>query len=391
MYSDARHESEHLQHSSHARPGTLPFPDRLYVITPIANPMRYSSRYEHYRAFEKRVLDAGAVLYTIEAAYGGRPFEVTSADNPQHFQVRSNSEVWLKENLINLAIQRLPLDAKYIAWVDADLTFSRPDWVQETLHQLQHFDFVQMWSHLVGLGPNSQVIGNDTSFMEGWTKFQADPLRRDLQWYPEQMAQKIQPGEFWAMNADGSLKSRMFFASQEYGNGPQTNLSNEASTYSLKAETIAPEWYGAPGGAWAATRAAISAVGGLIDWVPTGSADYYLALGLMGKMDFTVEGGRDQYDPAFVESLLSWQENAVNRIRGNVGHVSGTILHHWHGSMKQRGYGSRWQILTRHHFDPRRDLIRNSQGVYELAGHKPGLRDDLRNYFRSRNEDSIEA
>ena len=120
MYSDARTNSDHLQHVSHARPGTLPFPDKLYVITPISNPMRYASRFEHYRAFEKRVIDAGGALYTIEAAYAERPFEVTSPENPQHIQVRSGSEVWLKENLINLAIQRLPLAAKYIAWVDAD-------------------------------------------------------------------------------------------------------------------------------------------------------------------------------------------------------------------------------------------------------------------------------
>ena len=40
-----------------------------------------------------------------------------------------------------------------------------PQRVQETLHQLQHFEAVQMFSHLSDLGPDQRVTGSNASFM----------------------------------------------------------------------------------------------------------------------------------------------------------------------------------------------------------------------------------
>ena len=107
---------------------------KLYVVTPIINPRRYESRYKLYEKFQKMANDSGAVLYTIEAAYGNRPFQITDPSNPQNIQVRTNTELWHKENLINMAVQRLPSDWEYVAWIDADVSFARPDWVAETIH-----------------------------------------------------------------------------------------------------------------------------------------------------------------------------------------------------------------------------------------------------------------
>ena len=58
-------------------------------------------------------------------------------------------------------------------------------------------------------------------------------------------------------------------------------------------------------------------------------------------------------------------------------------------SRMHRRYILRWQILQRHAFDPEADIIRDSQRLYQLAGNKIGLRDDLRAYFRARDEDGI--
>jgi hypothetical protein len=49
------------------------------------------------------------------------------------------------------------------------------------------------------------------------------------------------------------------------------------------------------------------------------------------------------------------------------------------------------KILIHHQFDPDYDLLKDSRGVIQLAGNKPGLRDDIRRYLRSRHEDSIDA
>ncbi|WP_205249362.1 hypothetical protein, partial [Escherichia coli] len=91
-------------------------------------PVRYKSRYDLYKKFEKYVKDSGAILYTTEMAFGDRPFEITEANNHQHIQVRSFHELWHKENMLILAIANLPADWEYVAWVDADIVFSRRDW-----------------------------------------------------------------------------------------------------------------------------------------------------------------------------------------------------------------------------------------------------------------------
>jgi len=130
-------ESAHsIEHPSQAQPGVQAFPDRLHVVTMLVNPLRWHSRYWNYWMFEHECAAAGAILYTAEVAFGERQFEVTQAANPRRLQLRTAHEIWHKENALNLLIQRLPTDAKYVAWIDADVKFNRPDWAQETLQLL---------------------------------------------------------------------------------------------------------------------------------------------------------------------------------------------------------------------------------------------------------------
>ena len=157
---------DHSSHAPHSVPAIQAFPDRLHVVTALFNPLRYRVRYRNYRAFEKHVADAGAILTTVECAFGGRPFEITDPLNPRHVQVRTSDELWLKENLLNIGISRLPTDARYIAVLDADMAFHRPDWAQETLQMLQHHPMVQLYSEITYLGPDHEPINRMESFVE---------------------------------------------------------------------------------------------------------------------------------------------------------------------------------------------------------------------------------
>jgi hypothetical protein len=124
----------------------------LYVITPIFNPWRYKSRWKHYERFQKRMLDAGATLLTIEAALGERDDAIdhmaphatlTHApvlddtfgeakcrhDDPKrglhrYIRLRTNNVFWMKENMIEIARRHAPKDAKYVAWIDHDWEFA---------------------------------------------------------------------------------------------------------------------------------------------------------------------------------------------------------------------------------------------------------------------------
>jgi hypothetical protein len=336
----------HVDHCSHAHPGLTRFPDRLYVVTAISNPQRYISRYNLYRAFEKRCRDAGAILHTIEMAFGDRPHEIVSNSDHRHILVRSHHELWHKENLLNIAISRLPAEAQYIAWIDADIAFTRSDWAQETLQQLQHYHVVQMFSHSVDLGPDNQPVDSAVS----WT----ESIKRGIAFKGTK-----------AFKPDGSV------------------IVHKGSGF------VRGAWHS--GLAWAARRSALDAVGGLIDFAVLGSADRNMAAGLYGFMEDTID---PSFSNSYRRALLEWQDRAERHIRRNVGQVDGTVFHHWHGAKVNRKYTERWKILADYQFDPNKHIKRDWQGLWQLEDdHSPrhvGFRDALRNYFRQRNEDSLD-
>ncbi len=341
----------HPAHAPHSVPALKPYPDKLWVVTAIANPMRYHSRYRLYRAFEKQIADSGAELVTVEMAFGGREFEVTQCDNAHHIRVRGQHELWYKENLLNLGIARLPPEAQYIAIVDADFTFARPDWAQETLQQLQHYQAVQMYSDIQYIGPESQPVSKGQSYVQLWLE---GKLLRGVNGSARHVSAKCPP---------------------EYG-------------YGYGAGRFA---YGPPGGAWAFRREALDRLGGLIDFVIHGGGDHYMTLALIGQLELFLPG---KFHECFKHQLMEWQRRAERHIRRNVGVVPGLVIHHWHGKKINRKYSDRVRIVIDNDFNPLTDIKRDAQGLWQLEDDGSErflkLRDGLRNYFRTRSEDSID-
>jgi hypothetical protein len=90
---------------------------------------------------------ANVHLHVGELGYGDRPFEITDpAQDPNDLQLRTNHELFHKENVLNRIIQTFPAGWKYGAYIDADFHLTRHDWALETIQQLQHYDFVQPFS-----------------------------------------------------------------------------------------------------------------------------------------------------------------------------------------------------------------------------------------------------
>lgn len=306
----------------------------FYVIAVISNPVRYKSRVALFQKFQKEMIDAGVELIVVEQAYGERPFEVSHSSHPHHLQIRTTSEIWHKEAMINLGVNYLTTQIdpnwKYMAWIDADISFTRPDWVVETIHQLQHHDVVQMFQTAIDLGPKGEAFGRYEGFA-------------------------------WAYN-EGRFNSK----------------TTKYTSFH-------------PGYAWAITRPAYEAVGGLIETAVLGAGDRHMAYGLVGMMKDSLNEG---LHPNYAVSLLEWEKRAERYIQRDVGYVAGNIIHHWHGKKADRRYHDRWKILIENQFDPNMDLKRDSQGLLTLDVISPRqmkLRDDIRKYFRARNEDSIDT
>lgn len=302
----------------------------LHVIAVVSNPIRYATRYRLFREFEARMkLEPDVVLHTVELAYGHRPFEVTTEGAPRQYQYRSHEELWHKENLINLGIQQVPPSAEYIAWIDTDVSFTRPDWALETVQQLQHYKVVQMFTHATDLGPTFQPLHHHTGYIYAW--------------------------KHW----DGRTPAY----------GPRGLINH-------------------PGYAWACRRDALDNVGQLVDYAILGSGDTHMAGALTGVVEKTFHSGMSA---DYRESLYHYQRLCEKYIRQKVGYVDTSLVHYWHGKKKSRGYADRWKILSENDYSPRLDIIRDSRGLVRLTGEKRGLRDGIMRYFRTRNEDSIDV
>ena len=307
--------------------------DKAHIITMISNPVRYESRYELFFPFQEHILKSTPNLWVCEVQTGDRPFCVTEKDNPQHLQLRTIEEFWVKENALNLIAAKMATsrpDWGYVGWFDADIEFTRRDWLSEMIHQLQVYHVIQCFETATDLGPTGQAINIHESFMSKYLKGGAP-----------------HPGD----------------------------LSDDEEFYMQ---------HGHPGYAWACTRKAWNTMGGLYDRSILGSGDRNMAYALIGRVE---QSYNEAIDESYKRDLEDYQRECL-LLGMDVGCMPGNILHAYHGPKQLRGYKSRWEILVDNKYDPDRDIKRDAQMLYQLTSRKPRLRDDIRNYFRVRDEDS---
>jgi len=306
-------------------------PSDLHCISVISNPIGFSSRARIMRHFLARQQASGVTQWVVEAVQRERRPEIADPANPNHIIVRADDELWLKENLIDIGARALPADAKYIAWVDADIAWHRQDWAAATLHQLQRFPVVQPFSHAVDLGPQREVLENHLGFA-----------------YCYQM-------------------------------GPKLGVNNTLEGFKYGG----PYWHS--GYAWAFRMETWNAMGGMLDRSLLGAADHHMAAAMLGRVDVTVHGWASS---AYHAMCAAWQDRAQRAIKGQIGYVPGVILHAFHGWKPDRGYQSRWDILVNNAYDPERDVAYDRHGVLQFTTANQPLIDGCRAYFASRNEDA---
>jgi len=294
---------------------------------------------------------AGVKLITVEQAFGSRDYMVTTADDPMALQVRTIEQLWHKENMLNLGFKHAAsMGAREIAWVDADCRYTgQPkQWFEETWHALQHYEFVQMLEYLVDLDLNNNPLGSpQKSFMGNYI-------------------------------ASGSPSIDQFIF--------LSNKNNAEYGYNYGGGNKFP---GVSGLAWAANvETGLNKIGGLMDFSILGANDWYTAHALVGMLSDQTVG----IPPGtYMNKMLQYQTLCERWIKRDVGVVKGTVLHDFHGRKALRGYGTRNKILNDNKYDPDTDIKYDTQGLLQLETWEPRqikMRDQIRAYFASRNEDS---
>ena len=320
--------------------------DKFWVVVVLNNPCRFKKRVQLFHEFIERMQKYNVNLCVVEVAYGEQTFETENLYVPIKVQLKSECILWQKENMINIGISRLPSDWKYVAWIDADIDFIHSGWVDDTIYQLQHYSFIQLFSDSIDLGPDNEVMSISKSF-----------------------------GYCFVNKESGFLNNN-----NNYSYQTDTNTNTNTNTNNINHLL----WH--PGYAWAATREAIDTVGGLFEIGIAGPGDHHMAWSLLGESEKTLANDVSQ---DYKDQLIQWEKRA-SFLHKNVGYLKGTIYHYWHGKKQNRKYNERWDILINNNFQPSKDLYKDWQGLLVLNKGLDKLRDELRNYFHQRNEDSVD-
>lgn len=322
---------------SHIKNQGLEENETLHVIGVIQNAVRFHSRFRLFREWAREMVNTpNVVLHVVEATYKHRPPECKPENGEYNYhRVKTHSEIWLKENLINIAVKNLlPSDWKYMAWVDCDIHFRDPMWALSSIHQLQHYNIIQPWQSAADLDYQGNV-------MDIWTSF-------------------------------GSLVAR--------GLPMYKDKSKDKLGYK----------YAHTGYAWACTRYFYENVEKLVDFNIVGAGDHCMAWSCIGEVSRTMP---HTISLGYKAMCNEWQRKAKFACAEMVGFTPGRIEHHWHGNKTNRQYWNRWDILTKAKptpYDPMTDIAYDSQGVLVLVGaNKYSIEHGIMRYNRHRQEDSI--
>lgn len=328
---------------------TLPRPapsDALWVITSYYNPAGYRRRLHNFRAFRRHL---SAPLLVVELTPQGIG-ELQDDDADIVVRLRGEDRIWQKERLLNIGATLLPSHVHYVAWVDADLLFSDPCWPVSARAVLDaHGGMVQLFdmAHHLPFGINPQTV--DVAQCAG-----SPPLLKGISF-----ARSMREGMFDEIEDEWGKRS----------NGIETRN----------------DLYNVRGFAWAARRDTLNACG-LYDGNVIGGSDSIAALALLDQIERTWI--RRPYTEAHQAHARQWADGA--RQAGLFDHIDDlpqTAYHLWHGTMENRNYAGRYQILTGNDFDPARDLIFIPGKPLQWTNPDSALAKAVGEYFFSRRED----
>jgi hypothetical protein len=226
-----------------------PIENKLNVILVISNPCLYARRYILLKEFVNRFEneEENVELFIVELIYNNQIFSVTNKENKNHLQIKTETPLWHKENMVNIGVKYLlPDNWKAFAWIDADIDFESNSWAMDTLKILNGSkDVVQVFSHCVDMHKDMTSLNLFNGFGYSFSK--------------------------------------------------NKKYTKKGLDY----------WH--PGFAWAITRKAYEKIGGLFDKGILGSGDNIMAMAIINKCENVTNV---KYTEDYNNSILEFQTKA---------------------------------------------------------------------------------
>lgn len=303
----------------------------LWGITAYFNASRYHSKLVNYRIFRNRLT---IPLITVELSYDDK-FELTQHDASILVQIRGHSVMWQRERLLNVALQHLPPEVNYVAWLDCDIIFTNPQWCHETVELLQRFPVVQPFSQVFDLGRNELPEDVDTAAIESHSLSMAHKLSLSpdafAEFRPSTLKKRRGLGFTWAFHRSLMRKHQFY------------------------------------------------------DAMILGSGDRTLIYAAYGKWQDAIES--TDMNSSQERHYLAWAKPFFEDVRSQVSWTPGDLFHLWHGDLVHRRYQERHEELVQFDFDPYCDIASKPSGCWEWTSRKPALHEFVRRYFSGRRED----
>jgi hypothetical protein len=245
----------------------------------------------------------------------------------KHLKFKLKNILWVKENLINIAIKNLPEDAQYIAWSDRDILFLNASWVEETIEKLKVYDIVQPWSEVIHL--NSL---NELQIL----------LRKNCM----------------------AFSSKSIIASAIENNNVKGSSTGQI---------------------WAINKLFYDKIKKINDIEIIGGADSIIANFCILKND-SYEKTLNR--KTTIESRLNWIKYKEKFKDVKYSYINGAIIHYWHGDLENRKYTERSNILIDLNYDPNNDITYDENGVLQFTEDGKRIEPFIKEYFFSRKENN---
>ena len=298
--------------------------NNFWVITPFFNPAGYKNLPKNHAIFAKALKDTGVNLLTVELTFGESKPEISDTHNV--VRLKSNSVMWQKERLINYGLEQLPASCSKFAWVDCDVLFEQPDWVAQTVKKLDTVDVVQLFKRVFYLPVGHEVYSGKHDIM---------------------------------------LQS-VIWQNKTYRNWLTRRIDKELP-------------FSSPGFGWAANRSTFP--NGLYDRNIVGSGDTFMVDCMLDS--WSIHGFATKFTQNMKSHMHGWRAT-LPKIKYD--YIPQSIYHLWHGSLKNRAYMDRHDILLENDYDPMMDVT-VQDNVLEWCSPKDKMHTDIKQYFFNRKED----
>lgn len=305
--------------------------NEFWAVTTFFNPARFKSLLNNYFVFANQLARQGVNLMTVECAFGDDDYNIP--EGPNVLRVRAESVMWQKERLINYGVSKLPPSCKYFGWLDCDILFTDDAWASVAVEKLQKAHVVQLFKKVIYLPQDHLAFNGRDKVLQVQSVIWQKIIHRN--WLQRRKLKELP--------------------------------------------------FSAPGFAWATRRDFFEDLGGIYDKNIIGSGDTFLVDCFLDSWD--IHGFVKKFTEPMKSHMLEWC-GRLKKKQPVLDYVPTDIWHLWHGSLKNRRYMDRHDVVLKYNYDPITDIeLRND--VYEWASDKPGLHEDIRQYFYERKEDEL--